>query len=181
MARPWSRKGRDDGADGRAAASGGDDEHVALDSEEHAWWAQRDVSEVWVPRGEPAAEPVDGRGGARDILADHLGEDWRTAFGFTTADGTPVTEAPEPEPAAVPPGTEAQPGEEPVDTSDPYAVLDVASTATWEEIVDAHRRQARRHHPDRLVGRPDDEIAAAEDRIRQINAAYRELKVRRGR
>jgi DnaJ-domain-containing protein 1 len=180
MARPWSRKGRDDGADGRAATSGGDDEHVALDGEEHAWWAQRDVSEVWVPRGEPAAEQVDSRGGERDILADHLGEDWRAAFGFTTADGTPVTEAPEAAPA-VPPGTEAPPAPEPIDTSDPYAVLDVPSTATWEEIVDAHRRAARRHHPDRLVGRPDHEIAAAEDRIRHINAAYRELKVRRGR
>ena len=176
MARPWSRKGRDGGAEGGAPDSDRDDEDVDLDSEEHAWWAQRDVSEVWAPRGEPAAEPRDRRGGERDILADHLGEDWRTAFGFTTADGTPVTEAPEPEPEA-----EAPPPPEPVDTSDPYAVLDVASTATWEEIVDAHRRQARRHHPDRLVGRPDHEIAAAEDRIRDINAAYRELKVRRGR
>lgn len=180
MARPWSRKGRDDGADGRAAASGGDDEHVALDGEEHAWWAQREVSEVWTPRGEPRSEPADGRGGERDILADHLGEDWRTAFGFTTVDGTPVTHAPGPEPSEAAPDPR-MPEVEPVDTSDPYAVLDVASTATWEEIVDAHRREARRHHPDRLVGRPDHEIAAAEDRIRHINAAYRELKVRRGR
>ncbi|MGH9085301.1 MAG: J domain-containing protein [Acidimicrobiales bacterium] len=181
MARPWSRKGRDDGEDGRAPHSGRDDEHVDLDGEEHAWWAQRDVSEVWAPRGEPPREPDDGRGGERDILADHLGEDWRTAFGFTTADGTPVTEAPEPQPAAATPEAEAPLAPEPVDASDPYAVLDVASTATWEEIVDAHRRQARRHHPDRLVGRPDDEVAAAEDRIRHINAAYRQLKVRRGR
>ena len=180
MARPWARKGRDGGSDGRAPDSGRNDEHVDLDSEEHAWWAQRDVSEVWAPRGEPVAEPLDGRRGERDILADHLGEDWRTAFGFTTADGTPVTDAPEPEQAA-PPEAEALSASEPIDGSDPYAVLDVASTATWEEIVDAHRRQARRHHPDRLVGRPDQEIAAAEDRIRHINAAYRELKVRRGR
>jgi hypothetical protein len=180
MARPWSRKGRDDGAGGGAPAPGRDDEHVDLDSEEHAWWAQRDVSEVWAPRDEhTAAAPIDGREGARDILADHLGEDWRTAFGFTTADGTPVTEAPDAEQAAA---RDAEaPGPEPVDTSDPYGVLEVASTATWEEIVDAHRRQARRHHPDRLVGRPDHEIAAAEDRIRHINAAYRELKVRRGK
>ncbi|MGH9085304.1 MAG: J domain-containing protein [Acidimicrobiales bacterium] len=180
MARPWARKGRDDGADGRAPDSGRDDEHVDLDSEEHAWWAQRDVSEVWAPRGEPVAEPVEGRGDERDILADHLGEDWRTAFGFTTADGTPVTEAPEPRPAG-PPEAEVPSASDPIEASDPYAVLDVASTATWEEIVDAHRRQARRHHPDRLVGRPDHEIEAAEDRIRHINAAYRELKVRRGR
>jgi DnaJ like chaperone protein len=70
---------------------------------------------------------------------------------------------------------------EPSITSDPYAVLEVETTATWDEIVEAHRRMARRHHPDRLVGRPDAEIAAGEDRIRVINAAYADLRVRRGR
>jgi DnaJ-class molecular chaperone len=93
-----------------------------------------------------------------------------------------VTDAPEPAAPAPDPGEPGADAEaEAVDPADPYAVLEVAATATWEEIVDAHRRQARRHHPDRLVGRPDHEIAAAEDRIRHINAAYRELKVRRGR
>jgi DnaJ like chaperone protein len=70
---------------------------------------------------------------------------------------------------------------EPVDPSDPYAVLEIEATATWAEIVEAHRRMARRHHPDRLVGRSAVEIAAGEDRIRVINAAYADLRVRRGR
>jgi DnaJ like chaperone protein len=69
----------------------------------------------------------------------------------------------------------------PIDTSDPYAVLEVDPTATWDDIVDAHRSMARRHHPDRLVDGTDAERTAGEARIRAVNAAYAELKVRRGR
>ena len=106
----------------------------------------------------------------RDILAEHFGADWRTSFGFT------------------PPPDDASPSEEPavedtppIDASDAYAVLDVSPDATWEDIVAAHRLQARRHHPDRLAGEAPAVVAAAEDRIRDINAAYQELRVRRGR
>ena len=63
---------------------------------------------------------------------------------------------------------------------DPYEVLEVEPTATWDEIIAAHRRQARVHHPDLLFGQSDEETAAAEGRIRVINAAYKELRVRRG-
>lgn len=143
-------------------------ETVDLDDAEHAWWAQRPVEEVWRPRGRP--EPEDGPA-PRDVLAEHFGPDWRTSFGF---DPPPATGPPEDEPETV----EVEP---PLDTSDAYAVLGVDAAASWDEIVDAHRRLARRHHPDRLVGRPDTEVAAGEDRIRAINAAYAELKVRRGR
>jgi hypothetical protein len=178
MAPPWSRKGRDDGSEGRPPGSPGEDDSVDLGADEHAWWARREVSEVWVPRGEPSADHPEPGDGGRDILADHLGEDWRTTFGFTSVDGTPVVDQPRPGEST---DEEAPAEPRPVDPSDPYEVLDVDPAASWEQIVDAHRRQARLHHPDRLVGRPDAEIAAAEDRIRHINAAYRELKVRRGR
>lgn len=161
----------------------GADEDVRLDADEHAWWAQRDIDDAWTPR-EPPPPPEDPAT-ARDILAEHFGADWRTSFGFepaphaapadrtstdTAATAAPVDEPPEPpEP------------DEPVDGSDPYAVLGIDQSATWEEIVEAHRRMARRHHPDRLVGRPPTEIEAGEDRIRVINIAYQELRVRRGR
>lgn len=159
MAPRFSRRRRDKDAVGDGPAS--DEEPARLDDDEHAWWAQRDIDAVWTPREAPT---LDDPPPERDVLADHFGEDWRTSFGFD-------------EPAG-PPG----PGEpSPPEPTDPYEVLGIDASATWEEIVEAHRRLARHHHPDRLVGRTDAEVAAGEDRIRAINAAYAELKVRRGK
>ena len=69
---------------------------------------------------------------------------------------------------------------------DPYAVLGVPSSATWDEIVAAHRSLARRFHPDRVAtlaeGTGDDLVTGAGDQIMaKINGAYRELRVRRGK
>jgi DnaJ-domain-containing protein 1 len=139
---------------------------VALDAEEHAWWAQREVSGPWSPPAQKGRDPAEPE---RDILAEHFGADWRTSFGFTPPPDTAPAEEPTVEEVA------------PIDTSDPYAVLEVSPDAAWDEIVAAHRQQARRHHPDRLAGEAPATIAAAEDRIRDINAAYQELRVRRGR
>ena len=162
MARPWSRKGKEPDAPPVA-----DDPVVSLDGDEHAWWSQREVTGTWSPRQRATAADPETE---RDILAEHFGDDWRTSFGFTPA---PDDASPSEEPAV-----EDTP---PIDTSDAYAVLDVSPDATWEDIVAAHRLQARRHHPDRLAGEAPAVVAAAEDRIRDINAAYRELRVRRGR
>lgn len=162
MARPWSRKGKEPTEPPAAE----DDAPVALDGDEHAWWAQHEVSGTWTPRRE-AGGPGEPAEAERDILAEHFGADWRTSFGFSAPE-TPADSPPVEDPA-------------PIDTSDPYAVLEVSADAAWEEIVAAHRRQARRHHPDRLAGQSPVAIAAAEDRIRHINAAYQELRVRRGR
>lgn len=160
MARPWSR--RKDAAEPTATE---DAPAVTLDSDEHAWWSQHEVTGAWSPRHRATASETEPE---RDILAEHFGADWRTSFGFTPAPDAPAAD----EPAADAP---------PIDTSDAYAVLEVSPDATWEDIVAAHRLQARRHHPDRLAGEAPAVIAAAEDRIRDINAAYQELRVRRGR
>lgn len=141
------------------------DEPVRLDDDAHAWWAQRPVEDLWRPRpGAPAPEPD------RDVLAEHFGADWRTSFGFD----------PPPPPAAAA-DDEAAPVEELPDGDDAYAVLGVEPSATWEEIVAAHRLMARRHHPDRVATRGSDVVAAAEERIVRVNAAYAELRIRRGR
>lgn len=167
MAPRFSRR-RDHAAEPPTAAA--DDDESDLGAEEHAWWAQRDIDEPWAPHERAKAQE---EAPERDVLAEHFGSDWRTSFGFDHADAAPREEPPE-EPAPEEP-TPA------IDTSDPYAVLEVDPAATWEDIVEAHRAQARRHHPDRLFGRPETEVAAAEVRIRDINAAYQELRVRRGR
>jgi hypothetical protein len=157
---------------------GPDEQAVHLDDDQHAWWAQRDIEGAWTPPASRGATPDPPDAPPRDILAEHFGDDWRTSFGFDAAPGSSPA-APQPEEA-----TEDLGGADEldaVDGSDPYAVLQIEPSASWDEIVDAHRRMARRHHPDRLVGRPAAEIAAGEDRIRTINVAYQELRVRRGR
>jgi DnaJ-class molecular chaperone len=49
----------------------------------------------------------------------------------------------------------------------PYTVLGVSRTASAEEIRNAYRRLAKKHHPDLNVGRPE-----AAERFKAINAAY---------
>jgi DnaJ-domain-containing protein 1 len=74
------------------------------------------------------------------------------------------------------------PGDEPdVWSDDPYVVLGVPSSASWEEIQRAHRQLARRYHPDKVAALDDRRRAVAEEVMFRVNDAYRELKVRRGR
>jgi len=148
--------------------AGGSNESVDLDDAGNAWWSQGEVTEAWHPkRRRASAEAAESVNEERDILAEHFGDDWRTSFGFT-----PPTEE---ELAA-----EAAREQQALDDQDPYKVLEVDPTATWDEIVAAHRHQARVHHPDRLFGQSEEEKQEGEDRIRVINAAYQELRVRRG-
>jgi hypothetical protein len=58
-------------------------------------------------------------------------------------------------------------------TVDPYAVLGVPRTATPLQVARAHRRLAKRHHPD-LHGSADGAVEAA-DRMRRINEAWQIL------
>ena len=56
------------------------------------------------------------------------------------------------------------------DLVDYYAILGVSPTASRNEIRAAFRHLARRHHPD--VNPPDEDDVAANEFMRQINAAY---------
>ncbi|KAA8963418.1 J domain-containing protein [Mycobacterium sp.] len=56
---------------------------------------------------------------------------------------------------------------------DPYTVLGVSRTATQAEITHAYRRQLRDYHPDRRAG---DHNSGADERLRQILAAYALLR-----
>ncbi len=157
----WTRK-RDDPPRPDALDRDGT-ESVHLDDDEHAWWAQEEVKEVWRPKPRRKAEPEP----KRDILAEHFGVDWRTSFGFTP-------------PSDQERRAEAARAQKPLDEQDPYAVLEVDPNASWDEIIAAHRYQARVHHPDLLFGQSAEEKAESEERIRIINAAYKELRIRRG-
>ena len=62
-----------------------------------------------------------------------------------------------------------------------YAVLGVSKQSSNAEIKTAYRRLMNKHHPDKMAGSnaPEDEIAAAEKRTRDIRSAYETLKSRR--
>jgi hypothetical protein len=57
---------------------------------------------------------------------------------------------------------------------DPYAVLGVPRNASPLQVARAHRRLAKRYHPDL---RPDSEAGQAEERMRRVNQAWRILSV----
>jgi len=63
-----------------------------------------------------------------------------------------------------------------------YRVLEIAATASDEEVVMAYRRQLSRHHPDKLKanGLPDSMIEHAKERTQQIIEAYELIRERRG-
>lgn len=165
MARSWFRRRR---GRGDADTPGPTADRANLDDAEHAWWAQREVADAWTPRPRRRADPEGSSDDERDILAEHFGDDWRTSFGFTepTQDDLDAAAAAE---------------QQALDDQDPYKVLQVDPSASWDDIVAAHRHQARVHHPDRLFGQSPEEVAVGEERIRVINAAYQELRVRRGK
>ncbi|MEO6317894.1 MAG: J domain-containing protein, partial [Acidimicrobiales bacterium] len=163
MARPWSRK-RNEEAPEPAPTPAPSAEDVRLDGDDHAWWSQTDVNQAWTPR---ARQPVEATE-EREILAEHFGDDWRMSFGFTPPSEDELT-------------AEADREQQARDDEDPYKVLQVDPSSTWDEIVAAHRHQARVHHPDRLFGQSEEAKEKGEDRIRIINAAYQELRVRRSK
>ena len=98
-----------------------------------------------------------------------------------------LTAPPEREPATAPVEPLAPPGD-PVEASppplpradvvDPYELLGVSRRAPWADITAAYRRRARAWHPD---GAPAEEQERRHELIRDLNAAYAELRVRRGR
>ena len=63
---------------------------------------------------------------------------------------------------------------------DPYAVLGLERGAGERDIKRAYRKLMSQHHPDKLGDVPDELKRRAEDRAREINAAYERIKSERG-
>jgi len=63
---------------------------------------------------------------------------------------------------------------------DPYAVLGITREANEREIKTAYRRLMSQHHPDKLGDVPEELKRRAEERAREINAAYEKIRVERG-
>jgi DnaJ like chaperone protein len=63
---------------------------------------------------------------------------------------------------------------------DPYAVLGITRDAHEREIKRAYRKLISQHHPDKLGDVPDELKRRAEERAREINAAYERIREERG-
>ena len=74
-------------------------------------------------------------------------------------------------------GSRPQPGGS---ANDPYRVLGLSADATAEEIHQAYRRLAAKYHPDKVAHLGEEFRRLAEQRFKEIQAAYQELKQRRG-
>ncbi|UCD91538.1 MAG: DnaJ domain-containing protein [Desulfobacterales bacterium] len=59
---------------------------------------------------------------------------------------------------------------------DPYQVLNISKNASAEEIKTAYRQLANKYHPDKLLHLGEEFRKLAEQRFKEIEEAYRELK-----
>jgi DnaJ like chaperone protein len=58
---------------------------------------------------------------------------------------------------------------------DPYNILGVSRDSTQEEIKKAYRQLANKYHPDKVQHLGDEFRELAENRFKEIEAAYRQL------
>ena len=63
---------------------------------------------------------------------------------------------------------------------DAYTVLGLERSASDAEVKRAYRKLMSQHHPDKLGDVPAELKRRAEDRAREINAAYEKIRVERG-
>ncbi len=61
--------------------------------------------------------------------------------------------------------------------SDPYKVLNIASTATDDEVKHAYRELARKYHPDNYQNNPLADLA--QEKMKEINEAYEQIQRQR--
>ncbi len=59
--------------------------------------------------------------------------------------------------------------------ADPYRVLGVDPKASEEEIKKAYRSLSRMYHPDSNIGKSDSERAAAEEKFKEVQKAYKAI------
>lgn len=71
---------------------------------------------------------------------------------------------------------------EQVSLEDAYPILNIQASATDAEVKRAYRRLTNQHHPDKLVakGLPDEMMKLAQEKTREIRAAYERIKESRG-
>lgn len=80
------------------------------------------------------------------------------------------------------PGHQQRPASQGQSLQQSYAALGLKADASLQEIKRAYRKLVSQYHPDKLVSRglPDKMMDMAKKRVREINAAYDQIKASRG-
>ena len=66
------------------------------------------------------------------------------------------------------------------DATSAYKVLEITPDATDEEVKKAYKKMAVKHHPDKVSHLGEDVRRQAEEKFKEINAAYEQIKKERG-
>ena len=133
-----------------------DGDNVTIDTEENAWWASRDeLDSDKAPSGRTKKKPPAEAEEKRNTFEEYFSTE--SLFDWTASEDSIF------------------------DESDPYVVLGLPPSASWDEISAAHRRLAKLHHPDRQTNATEAERENSDRRIRELNIAYMELRRRKGR
>lgn len=61
-----------------------------------------------------------------------------------------------------------------------YKVLEITKSATDSEIKKAYRKMAKKYHPDKVIHLGKEHQEGAEEKFRQVQAAYEQLQKERG-
>ncbi|MCB0388011.1 MAG: DnaJ domain-containing protein, partial [Winogradskyella sp.] len=61
-----------------------------------------------------------------------------------------------------------------------YKILEITKEATVAEIKAAYRKMAKKYHPDKVVHLGKEHQQGAEEKFRQVQAAYEQLQKERG-
>lgn len=72
------------------------------------------------------------------------------------------------------------PRENPVFRGNPYDILGITPEFSDEQIKEAYRENSRKNHPDLVGHMSSDFQKLAEEKLKQINWAYNEIKKIRG-
>ncbi|MBL4604601.1 MAG: TerB family tellurite resistance protein, partial [Flavobacteriaceae bacterium] len=65
-------------------------------------------------------------------------------------------------------------------TINAYKVLEIAKTASNDEVKKAYRKMAKKHHPDKLQGLGEEHLKGAQEKFQNIQSAYENIKKERG-
>ncbi len=65
-------------------------------------------------------------------------------------------------------------------TENAYKILEIAKSASVDEIKKAYRKMAKKYHPDRVIHLGKEHQAGAEEKFRQVQEAYEQLQKERG-